>query len=70
MIWVNHKDDGPPRICGAARAPADSMKTMVQPEVMPGLANGITTRRWIRHQEAPRSRAASIWLRSRLSIAL
>ena len=60
MICVNHKEDGPPRICGAASAPAVSMNTIVQPELMPGLANGITTRQWMRHQGAPMSRAASI----------
>jgi hypothetical protein len=31
-------------ICGKANAPAESMKTMVHPEVIPGLAKGITTR--------------------------
>ncbi len=36
------------------------MNTMVQPELMPGLAKGITTRQWIRSQDAPMSRAASI----------
>ena len=29
---------GPPRNCGAASEPADSMNTMVQPDAIPGLA--------------------------------
>ena len=70
MIWVNHRLLGPPRICGAASAPAVSMNTIVHPELMPGFAKGMTTRQWMRSHEAPMSRAASIWLRSRLSMAL
>ena len=41
------------------------MNTMTQPEAMPGLACGMTTRQWMRHHGAPRSSAASIWLLSR-----
>ena len=42
--------------------PADSMNTMTQPEAMPGLECGMTTRQWVRHSGEPRSSAASIWL--------
>ena len=35
---VNHSVEGPPKNCGAASEPAESMKTMVQPDAMPGLA--------------------------------
>ena len=70
MTDVNHSVRGPPRNCGAASEPADSMNTIVQPEAMPGLAYGMTTSLWMRHHGAPRSRAASIWFLSRLSIAL
>ena len=42
----------------------------MQPEAMPGLACGITILRCTRAQEAPRSRAASTWLVSRLSMAV
>jgi hypothetical protein len=50
--------------------PAESMKTMTQPEAMPGLACGMIIRRWVRVTEAPRSRAASIWLESSEVMAL
>src|SRR5215510_677056 len=53
-MGVNHRLFGPPRICGAASAPAESMNTMVQPEAMPGLAKGMTTNRWICHEVARR----------------
>ena len=41
----------------------------MQPTAMPGLAWGMTMRRWMRSHPAPRSRAASIWLRSSDSMA-
>ena len=44
--------------------PAESMNTITQPEAMPGLACGMTTRQCVRHEGEPRSSAASIWLRS------
>ena len=47
---------------GTRIEPAESMKTMTDPDAMPGLACGRITRQWMRHQGAPRSSAASIWL--------
>ena len=70
MVWVNHCEVVEPRIVGTKSEPAESIKTITDPEAIPGLQCGSTMRRCVRHHGLPRSSAASIWLLSSEDIAL
>ena len=51
------------RLGGFERKMPLDLAGLTEPEAMPGLAWGSTMRQWIFHHGAPRSSAASIWLR-------
>ena len=70
MSCGNQRVFGLLKTTGVARAPTVNINTIVHPDTIPGFAWGITILQCVLKEEEPKSFAASIWLMSKLSMAL